>query len=351
MTPRAFGTLVLLALGLSILGCAQGQSVDKGTGDTPVIDDPAPLVTYCHLRLMTANLSSGNNQDYDGLEGIRIMEGCAPDVAMVQEFAYKSNSVTDYQEMANLVIYKTASPIKNAYYWQEGGHSIPNGIISKYPILDGGEWDDTYLSDRDFAWARIDIPGESELWAVSIHIKASSGTDDKIKRASEAALLRDYITAHVPPSAYLVVGGDYNTYSNDSSVEPCLSYLDDFLVLSGAYPADLDGDTDTNSGRSSPYDRILADVDLEALKATTVIGANSFADGFIADTRIYTPINDLAPALATDSAAKNMQHMGVVRDFLIPLSRRSSRTRSDASSTRPSRACPAKGWRRSPCSA
>ena len=47
------------------------------------------------------------------------------------------------------------------------------------------------------------------------------------------------------------------------------------------------------------------------------IGAAQFANGLVVDTRVYTPLADLAPALATDSGATGMQHMAVVRDFLL----------------------------------
>lgn len=40
--------------------------------------------------------------------------------------------------------------------------------------------------------------------------------------------------------------------------------------------------------------------------------------GLVVDTRIYTPLGDLAPAELADSDAANMQHMAVVRDFLVP---------------------------------
>lgn len=49
----------------------------------------------------------------------------------------------------------------------------------------------------------------------------------------------------------------------------------------------------------------------------TVIGANSFPNGLVFDSRVYTPIDDVAPCLATDSAATNMQHMAIVKDFSL----------------------------------
>jgi len=274
---------------------------------------------------MAANLSSGNYQNYDNLEGIRIMEGCKPDVVMVQEFNYKTNSAADFQEMANLAITGSTAPANPAYYCHESGAGIPNGILSRYPILESGEWDDTYMTDRDFAWARIDIPGSVDLWAVSVHIKAgnASATSTKVadreRRTIEASSLRDYIIAKIPASDYLALGGDFNTYANDATSEPCLGIFDDFLVLSGIWPADASGNVNTNSGRNSPYDRVLADPDLESLKTATVIGAASFPGGLVVDTRSYQPLSDLAPALSTDSAAPSMQHMAVVRDFLVPV--------------------------------
>jgi hypothetical protein len=49
-----------------------------------------------------------------------------------------------------------------------------------------------------------------------------------------------------------------------------------------------------------------------------VIGSSSFANGLVADTRVYTPISEISPALASDSGAASMQHMAIVKDFLLP---------------------------------
>ena len=277
------------------------------------------------LRLMAANLSSGSGQDYDLGHGIRIMTGCHPDVVMVQEFNYKTNSPANYQEMANLVIYGTATHAPNAYYYVEPTIGIPNGIISRYPIITSGSWDDTTMSNRDFAWARIDIPGDVDLWAVSIHIKASSGATERAQRKAEAEALHAYIDANVPSNIYLAVGGDFNTYSNDILVETCMAEFGKFTTFpdpNGHYPEGKDSygnmNINTNAGRSSPYDRVLVNGKLEAFKTAVVIGTNTFAWGFVADTRTYNPIIDLSPALSTDSGADSMQHMGIVRDFSIP---------------------------------
>jgi hypothetical protein len=49
-----------------------------------------------------------------------------------------------------------------------------------------------------------------------------------------------------------------------------------------------------------------------------VIGSSIFPAGLVADTRVYSPISEISPALSSDSGATNMQHMGVIKDFLIP---------------------------------
>ncbi len=291
----------------------------SNSGQASVTITTTPPPQTAKLRLMAANLSSGNNQSYTEGHGIRIMTGCKPDVVMVQEFNYKSNTASDLQEMANLVIYGTATHSPNAYYYRGTG-GIPNGIISKYPFVSSGQWDDTYMTDREFAWARIDIPGTIDLWAVSIHIKASSDSTSKTKRKDEATLLKSYIASNVPTGLYLSVGGDFNTYSNSTSTEPCMAVFGQFTVFpdpNGHYPADKNGNINTNAGRSSPYDRVLVNSALSALQTPVLFGSNTFTWGLVADTRVYNPIGDLAPALSTDSGATNMQHMGIVRDFNV----------------------------------
>jgi hypothetical protein len=47
------------------------------------------------------------------------------------------------------------------------------------------------------------------------------------------------------------------------------------------------------------------------------VGTSTFPAGLVIDTRDYSPITDLSPARIGDSAASNMQHMGVVKDFFI----------------------------------
>ena len=61
------------------------------------------LAGTSRLRLVAANLTTGNNQNYNAGEGLRILEGLRPDVVMVQEFNYNSNTTQDFQNFANAV--------------------------------------------------------------------------------------------------------------------------------------------------------------------------------------------------------------------------------------------------------
>ena len=253
---------------------------------------------------MAANLSSGNLQSYDPGHGAKIMKGVQPDIVLIQEFNYGSNSTSDLRGFVT-----NTFGAEFAYYHQ-GDYDIPNGVISRYPILASGSWDDPQVSNREFAWARIDIPGPKDLWAVSVHMLTTDS-----KRPPEAIALRNFIQANVPEGDYFVLGGDFNS---DSRTETMYDTLSAVVRTDGPYPVDKNGNANTNAGRNSPYDAVLPDEDLYALQVPVVIGSQTFTNGLVVDTRVFTPISDIAPALSSDSAASGMQHMGVVRDFQIP---------------------------------
>lgn len=261
--------------------------------------------TSVRIRVMAGNLTSDTGQSYDVGHGMRIFKGAHPDVALVQEMNYGTNSATDIRAFVDAAFGTEFS------YYREGGAQIPNGIVSRYPILESGEWDDTSVSNRDFAWARIDVPGPVDLWAVSLHLLTSSSSS----RNTEAQKLVSYIKGKVPAGDYLVIGGDFNTGSRS---EACISTLAQIVMTGSPYPVDQKGNGNTNASRSSPYDWVLADGDLDARETPVVLGSSTYTNGLVVDTRIYTPLAELSPALSGDSGAAYMQHMGVVRDFMIP---------------------------------
>jgi hypothetical protein len=71
----------------------------------------------------------------------------------------------------------------------------------------------------------------------------------------------------------------------------------------------------TNEPRSKPYDWVLADDELSALEVPVLMGLSVFPAGAVIDTRVYSPLSEIALALSSDSGAPSMQHMAVIRDF------------------------------------
>lgn len=257
------------------------------------------------IRIMAANTSSGNYQSYDPGHGTRIFQGLDPDVVLIQEFNYGDNS-------AGVIAGWVSSTFGTTYsYYREGGAQIPNGIISRWPIIASGEWDDTQVSNRDFAWARIDIPGSKDLWAISVHLLSSSAS----VRNTEATALRSFIQANVPTGDYLVIGGDFNT---GSRTEAALTTLSSVVQTSAPWPVDRNNNGNTNASRAQPYDWVLADADLAVYEVPLAIGSYAFQNGLVFDSRVYTPLSDVVPVLSGDSGATNMQHMAVVRQFRVP---------------------------------
>jgi endonuclease/exonuclease/phosphatase family metal-dependent hydrolase len=294
----------LLAAVLSLTLAACGGVPQDEVGDDSLATQEASL-TNVPVRLMAANITSGNLQSYDPGHGTRIFQGTKPDVVMIQEFNYGDNSASAIRSFVDTAFGT------GFHYYREGGAQIPNGVISRWPIIAAGEWDDTQVSNRDFAWARIDVPGPKDLWVVSVHLLTTSSS----VRNTEAINLVNFIKANVPTTDYLVIGGDFNTSSRS---EAAFSTFSQVVTTAAPYPADRNGNTNTNASRGSPYDHVLVDSDLRAYQTATVIGGSSFAAGLVADTRVYSPIAEISPALSADSGATNMQHMAIIKDFLIP---------------------------------
>ncbi|VGO13250.1 hypothetical protein PDESU_01806 [Pontiella desulfatans] len=256
------------------------------------------------VRVMAANTTSGNYQRYES-PGLNIFKGLRPDIVAVQEFNYAGS----YRDMVDDAFGEEFDYFRES----ESGYDIPNGIISRYPILESGSWDDSNMSNRGFAWARIDVPGTNDLYVVSVHFKASSS--DAARRGLEASQLKSLIQANFPGHAWIVLAGDFNIYSE---TEAAVTTLESFLSDSPV-PADKNGDTGTNSSRSRRYDRIYFSPSMAHTQVPVEMPSRTYANGLVFDSRIHTPLSEVYPVAAGDSGAVNMQHMAVVRDFALPL--------------------------------
>lgn len=300
LLARATSTVLLtLALG----ACAASADDTAAPSTTANEIQSAPPRLGPHLRIVAGNLTSGNQQSWDPGDGIRILQGLAPDIALLQEFNYRSNTEADYKTFV-----ATAFDASFAYTVESDKVQIPNGVVSRYPIKESGTWDDPQVSNREFQWARIDIPGDKDLWAVSVHLLTGGN------RSAEARALVGHLRDVVPPTDYIVIGGDLNS---PSRTDGSLQAFSELTRTSGPWPADPSGKEGTNASRKKPYDWVLADPALDALMVPVTLGTRSYTNGLVFDSRTYPALADVAPVQKTDSGSSNMQHMAVVKDFVL----------------------------------
>lgn len=260
-----------------------------------------PVVVQSNLtvKVMAANLTSGTSQRYEA-PGIRIFQGLKPDIVAIQEFLYAGSirSLVDTAFGADF------------YYYQEP-NTLPNGIVSRWPILSSGTFVQPGMSNRGFAWARIDVPGTNDLYVVSVHLKASSS--DAARRAEEALSLVNSVKANFPANAWVVVAGDFNLDStNEAAYATMKASFSDRPT-----PADQAGDPDTNASRLERYDYVFSSWTLTNALVPTIIGTRTHTGGLVFDSRKYSPLSEVSPVQQTDSGVTGMQHMGVLRSYQI----------------------------------
>lgn len=274
---------------------------------------------HADITLMAANITSGSYQSYIG-PGIRIFKALKPDIVMIQEFNYLAAEDEDYGYTGiNEMVYRAFGP---EYSYFVGTGKIPNGIVSRYPILKTGNWDDGN-GDRDFAWAIIDIPGDTDLLAVSLHIKASES--DKGSRITQIGKMKTEIKNLLGEKIkdyFIAVGGDFNLSSRK---EQAFTDLKELFVIDAPYPADQFGNDNTNTTRDFPYDGVYVSKNLDDLEYPVILGKSVYKNGLVFDSRVYTPLSEVAPVLAEDCenleeddrTQTQMQHMAVMKRFRI----------------------------------
>ncbi|MBU1537390.1 hypothetical protein KKF84_18890 [Myxococcota bacterium] len=292
--------------------CTDGESTDTQTASVSVGEFSGSLP----IRIIAGNLSSGNYQNYDPGHGIRILTALLPDIVLVQEMTYMSKTVANYQDFSRAIV-------GTSYYALDStGFQLPNGVISRWPILASGYWDDPSLSNRELFWAQIDLPGPVDLFVISVHLHTSPAAD----QVAAAQVIVNEVNLHKlanPGKFYYVVGGDFN---GTTTVSASGFGLDSTFDITTPFPVDDNGNKFTNAPRSSHYDFILTDAAMSAYQVPVIFHSNlgsverTYTDGLVFDTRTFTQVlldEYFPPALTTDSAAEGMQHMAVVKDFLL----------------------------------
>ena len=259
----------------------------------------APARGTLDITIATANLSDNTSQAYED-PGIRILQALRPDILAIQEFNYRSGNSQD--------LVRRIFGFGYHFSREKGGARLPNGIISRYPILAHGQWEDPYVLNRTFAWATIGIPGPRPLHVVSVHLVQNRA----YRRGPQAKLLLELIRATFPPDDYVVVCGDFNINSRDSEALTELTawFVDDH------HPADQEGNPNTNASRTRPYDFVLPNPALAPLHIPTVLGGITFPHGLVFDSRTWNPP---PPPAEWDDTSRNLQHLPVLKTFRIPI--------------------------------
>ena len=319
-----------------------GQCIDDGAIHTqePEPQDPLPPNVLpehtVRLRMMAANITSGKNQAYQN-EGIRIFQALKPDIVMIQEFNYDGGQ----QGLVNKAF--------GGFYWassmpDDSNSPIPNGIISRYEILDSGSWRGTHTaSNRNYDWALIDLPGSVDLLAVSVHLLT-----DQAKHRAEMPELVGFIenklnalrSANPAVTYAAVIGGDFNVSQKEGRSYTKTQFSPLFEVKNStdaAYPVDQNGNDLTSGERDDPYDWLLVTPNLDRCETPVRIGKHVYPNGHVFDSRVYgnytesktgiqwgclthqyvDELQDLPSIVKVgDSGATNMQHMPVIRDFI-----------------------------------
>jgi endonuclease/exonuclease/phosphatase family metal-dependent hydrolase len=308
MSRQRLSSLVSAAMLVLLAACtATPESVGSQSHADTDSTEPARAVTTQTIRIVASNTTSGNLQSYDPGDGQRILQALKPDVTLMQEFNFGNNS----PEAIRGFVDATFGP-EFTYYRETGHAQIPNGVVSRFPIRESGYWQDPQTSTRSFAWARIDLPGEHDLWAISVHLLTSGAS----RRSAQAQAIVSQIRNVVPAGDYLTIGGDFNTTSR---TEGCLQTLGQYFKVTGPFPVDTRNNGGTSANRSKPYDWVLVSRDLDALQVPAVVGGISFPAGMVFDSRNFDPLQNVTPVRRGDSGASNMQHMAVARDFAIPV--------------------------------
>ena len=133
-------------------------------------------------------------------------------------------------------------------YVHDAKSVLPSAVISRFTIAEYGVWSDleSQYGDGRSLYARIDLPGETDLWVVNTHLSPES----ELRRQQAEALLKRIIYT-LPEEVYLLIGGQLNITDN---ADPALDILQEVVVTEGPLLIKQED--------GAVYDWLLADADL-----------------------------------------------------------------------------------------
>lgn len=254
------------------------------------------------ITVCASNLTE-DSQIYEG-SSTRILQTLLPDIILMNEF-----NIDSRMSLPSKITSWVHSTFGVDYYWMREqlneDESIPNGIISKYPILVSGQLRDDQ-AERDHVFAQIKV-NQTKLWVFSVHLPTNQ---NKRKRITNELMGKIFSIVPLAEHSNIILGGDFNaTSENDVAIE---KIREKFKVDS--LPVDYHERPHTNRNRNKPYDWVLTtglnDVPYKFLD-------KEFTHGFVYDTRIFTEDNMKDYALWRKDDSDNHQHMAVVRSFKV----------------------------------
>ena len=252
------------------------------------------------FTVATANLSDSTTQAYRE-PGIRLLQALNPDIIGIQEFNFQGGTTAD------LVRRMFPAAVRD-FCRERGGARLPNGVISRFPVVAWGQWEDPYVKNRQLFWSTVRLPDGQKLHIVSVHLVQNRAN----RRIPEADYLVQCIRKQFPAKDFVVLCGDLNTSSRETGVMAVLGRVFDLERV----PTDQKGDPNTNSVRTHPYDVVLPNRALAPYEVRTVVDGICFPDGIVFDTRLWA--RPPFPA-RRDDADGNLQHLPVMKTFRIPV--------------------------------
>lgn len=138
-----------------------------------------------------------------------------PDLVFLQEVQFRhqrhAHHLRGWPEQPQHVFLGQALGLHAAYrtnaVTRHGEHG--NALLSRYPILDVAHHDvsDHRFEQRGLLHVQVQLPQGGPLHCIVVHFGLFAAS-----RQRQTARLLDYIAAHVPPQAALIVAGDFNDW-------------------------------------------------------------------------------------------------------------------------------------------
>ncbi|MCP5419569.1 MAG: hypothetical protein H6969_03605, partial [Gammaproteobacteria bacterium] len=165
-----------------------------------------------------------------------------PAVVLFQNFTMGDNSPSALDEWV------TNNFGAEFTYVRDAKSAVPSAVISRFSIAEHGVWSDLEGKQGDgrCLYARIDLPGETDLWVINAWLSSDSAL-----RLQQTQALVDNLTTRIPVADYVVVGGQLNITDNG---DPAFKLLQETLGVEGPLVIQQD------DGKT--YDWLLADANL-----------------------------------------------------------------------------------------